>query len=103
MWAYFRSEKEKFRFFLYCTPLVDIYRRPLLKRMGQEKLDLLKTRNLTLTAKFRLGEQTGLKLDPAAVARSMMCAKAPDGNLLFTSDDFLTAKQILGFFSHPIK
>ena len=52
-----------------------------------------------LTAKFRLGEQTGLKLDPAAVARSMMCAKASDGNLLFTSDDFLTAKQIPGFFS----
>ena len=30
MWVYFRDEKEKFRFFLYCTPLVDIYRRPLL-------------------------------------------------------------------------
>ncbi len=52
-----------------------------------------------LTAKFRLGEQTGLKVYPAAVARSMMCAKALDGNLLFTSDDFLTAKQISGSFS----
>ena len=52
-----------------------------------------------LTAKFRLGEETGLKADPAAVARSMMCAKGEDGNLMFTSDDFLTAKQISGFFS----
>ncbi len=29
----------------------------------------------------------------------MMCAKGEDGNLMFTSDDFLTAKQISGFFS----
>jgi Arf-GAP/Rho-GAP domain/ANK repeat/PH domain-containing protein 3 len=52
-----------------------------------------------LTAKFKIGEQTGIKLDPAAVARSMMSAKGPDDKLLFTSEDFLTAKQISGFFS----
>ena len=70
-----------------------------LKTSGAGKTRFTENQKSYLTAKFRLGEQTGLKLDPAAVARSMMCAKAPDGNLLFTSDDFLTAKQISGFFS----
>ena len=40
-----------------------------------------------------------MKVDPNAVARSMMTAKGTDGNLLFSSSDFLTAKQISGFFS----
>lgn len=52
-----------------------------------------------LTAKFRIGEETGIKSDPTAVARSMMFAKDPDGSLIFKSDDFLTSKQIAGFFS----
>ena len=52
-----------------------------------------------MTAKFRLGEETGNKADPAAVARSMMCAKDSTGNMLFKSDEFLTANQIAGFFS----
>ena len=46
-----------------------------------------------------LGEQTGKKTDPAAVARSMMCAKDSNGSRLFTSEDYLTANQIAGFFS----
>jgi hypothetical protein len=29
----------------------------------------------------------------------MMCAKGKDSKLMFTSNDFLTAKQISGFFS----
>ena len=79
-----------------------VNRRPMgwaLKTSGAGKTRFTENQKSYLTAKFRLGEQTGLKVDPAAVARSMMCAKAPDGNLLFTSDDFLTAKQISGFFS----
>ena len=52
-----------------------------------------------LTTKFKLGEQTGSKADPAAVARSMMCAKDATGDRLFSSDEFLTATQIAGFFS----
>ena len=70
-----------------------------LKASGAGKTRFTENQKSYLTAKFRLGEQTGLKVDPAAVARSMMCANAPDGNLLFTSNDFLTAKQISGFFS----
>ena len=52
-----------------------------------------------LTTKFKLGEQTGSKADPAAVARSMMCAKDATGDRLFSSDEFLPATQIAGFFS----
>ena len=66
--------------------------------MGQGGTGSPKPRSY-LTAKFRLGEQTGNKADPAAVARSMMCAKDWSGSRLFTSDDFLTANQVAGFFS----
>ena len=52
-----------------------------------------------LTTKFKLGEQSGQKADPASVARAMVSAKDGSGNRLFTSDDFLSASQIAGFFS----
>ena len=52
-----------------------------------------------LTNRFKLGEQTGQKADPASVARAMVSAKDSSGNRLFTSDDFLSASQIAGFFS----
>ena len=52
-----------------------------------------------LTNRFRLGEQTGQKADPASVARAMVSAKDASGNRLFTSADFLSASQIAGFFS----
>ena len=52
-----------------------------------------------LSTKFKLGEQTGSKADPAAVARSMLYAKDATGDRLFSSDEFLTATQIAGFFS----
>ena len=52
-----------------------------------------------LTTKFKLGEQTGSKADPAAVARSVMCSKDATGDRLFSSNEFLTATQIAGFFS----
>lgn len=52
-----------------------------------------------LTNRFKLGEQTGQKADPASVARAMVSAKDASGNRLFTSNDFLSASQIAGFFS----
>ena len=52
-----------------------------------------------LTNRFRLGEQTGQKADPASVARAMVSAKDASGNRLFTSADFFSASQIAGFFS----
>ena len=52
-----------------------------------------------LTNRFKLGELTGQKADPASVARVMASAKDASGNHLFTSDDFLSANQIAGFFS----
>ena len=42
---------------------------------------------------------TGHKADPASVARSMMYAKDANGLRLFSSEEFLTSKQIAGFFS----
>lgn len=50
--------------------------------------------------RFKLGEQTGQKADPASVTRAMASAKDASGNNLFTSDDFLSASQIARFFSH---
>ena len=47
---------------------------------------------------FKLGEQTGQKADPASAARAMVSAKDASGKRLFTSDDFLSASQIAGFF-----
>ena len=42
--------------------------------------------------------QTGSKAGPAAVARSVMCANDATRDRLFSSDEFLTATQIAGFF-----
>ena len=70
-----------------------------LKTSGSSRSRFTEDQKSYLTAKFQIGEQTGMKLDPADVARSMMCAKGQDGNLLFTAEDFLTPKQITGFFS----
>jgi len=52
-----------------------------------------------LYKKFQLGETTGHKADSTSVARSMMIAKDIHGNLLFTSNEFLTSHQISSYFS----
>lgn len=52
-----------------------------------------------LLAKFQIGEQTGRKCNPATVAVEMRRAKGEDGELLFDSNEYLTAKQISGVFS----
>ena len=52
-----------------------------------------------LTSKFQIGEVTGRKFDPAAVAKSMMTAKNANGERLFSSSEFLTSQQISGVFS----
>ena len=49
--------------------------------------------------KFQQGESSGRKMDPASVARSMLTAVDSRGNRIFSSEDFLTASQIAGFFS----
>ena len=52
-----------------------------------------------LTNKFNLGETTGRKANPDDVAKDMMRARDVDGNRMFSSDEFLTARQIASFFS----
>jgi len=52
-----------------------------------------------LDDKFRIGQQTGHKLDPATVARDMRYAKKSDGARLCHPEEFLTAAQIQSYFS----
>ena len=52
-----------------------------------------------LSAKFQIGERTGLKADPASVATAMRKAKDVNGERLFDSTEFLTAQQVARFFS----
>ena len=52
-----------------------------------------------LSAKFQIGERTGLKEDPASVATAMRKAKDVNGERLFDSTEFLTAQQVASFFS----
>ena len=85
-----------------CTRASRTYRQEMgwaLRSSGSRRTRFTPTQKSYLTTKFRLGEQTGNKADPLTVARSMMCAKDSNGSRLFTSDEFLTASQIAGFFS----
>ena len=68
-------------------------------RAGAPRKRFTSSQKAYLTAKFKLGEQSGQKADPASVARAMVSAKDASGNRPFTSDDFLTANQIAAFFS----
>ena len=52
-----------------------------------------------LTNKFLIGETTGQKANPAQVVRSMITARDETGKRVFSSAEFLTAKQITSFFS----
>ena len=52
-----------------------------------------------LSAKFQIGECTGLTADPASVATAMRKAKDVNGEWLFDSTEFLTLQQVASFFS----
>ena len=52
-----------------------------------------------MSAKFQIGERTGLKADPASVATAMRKAKDVNGKRLFHSTEFFTAQQVASFFS----
>ena len=52
-----------------------------------------------LDDKFKIGEQTGFKADPAQVAQDMRHAKHEDGSRRFTVDEFLAPQQIKSYFS----
>ena len=52
-----------------------------------------------LRDKFSIGESTGNKANPVAVAKSMISARDSNGQHLFSSAEFLTSKQISSFFS----
>ena len=48
---------------------------------------------------FLLGEQTGRKSDADEVSKAMRKSRNADGTLIFQSDEFLTSRQIMSFFS----
>ena len=48
---------------------------------------------------FSIGQETGHKLDAAAVACDMRFARDEGGNRRFTVDDFLTPQQVQSYFS----
>ena len=52
-----------------------------------------------LDDKFKIGERTGFKADPAQVAQDMRHAKHEDGSRRFTVDEFLAPQQIKSYFS----
>ena len=52
-----------------------------------------------LVARFNIGQESGMKLDAAAVAKEMRRARGADGERLFKISDFLTAQQVASFFS----
>ena len=52
-----------------------------------------------LNDKFEIGSNTGRKADPAQVAKEMRYLKKADGDLMFTSSEWKTTRQITSYFS----
>ena len=52
-----------------------------------------------LTAKFDLGERSGLKADPAQVALDMRTARDEGNNRLFGREEWISKTQVQGYFS----
>ena len=70
-----------------------------LKSAGSKRSRFSAAQKSYLTDKFKIGELTKKKVDPASVARSMTTARNTNGSRLFTSDNLLTGTQIANFFS----
>ena len=51
------------------------------------------------TARFNIGQESGMKLDAEVVAKEMRRARGSDGERLFKVSEFLTAQQVASFFS----
>ena len=62
------------------------------KRFSSKQGDYLK-------AIFDIGQQSGINANPSSVLQGMRTAKDNDGQRIFTSNEFLTTKQIASLFS----
>lgn len=71
----------------------------LRSNQGRKKKRFSEKQKSFLTDRFLIGEATGRKEDAMSVAKAMMTVKDADGHCLFNSTEFLTSKQIAGFFS----
>ena len=56
-----------------------------------------------LDEKFMSGEVSGHKLDPANVSKQMRTVRDSNGQRLFTPEEYLSSKQIKGYFSRRSK
>ena len=73
-----------------------------LHQKGSSKRFPTKVRQYLIT-KFKMGQETGRKEDPAQVAKDMRTALTGDGERFFNRTDWLTKSQIQGFFSRLSK
>ena len=71
----------------------------LRSNQGRKKKRFSEKQKIFLTDRFLIGEATGRKEDAMSVAKAMMTVTDADGDCLFNSTEFLTSKQIAGFFS----
>jgi len=55
-----------------------------------------------LTEKFNIGAKSGQKADPGQVSKAMRYLRNKDGALLFSPDEWKSAKQVASFFKQTI-
>ena len=60
------------------------------------------TQRSYLETKFNMGQSTGRKMDPEAVAKEMRRSLDSNGKRLFKASEYLTAQQISSFFSRLV-
>ena len=60
---------------------------------------LTETQKEYLVARRNIAQESGMKLDAAAVAKEMRCVKGADSERLFEISEFLTAQQVASFLS----
>ena len=67
-------------------------------RSSKKSTRLSEAQRWYLESKFKVGQETGLNLDPVDVVRDMSYGRSQQGAKLFTEDEFLTAQQIQSYF-----
>ena len=60
---------------------------------------MTETQKEYLVARRNIAQESGMKLDAAAVAKEMRCVKGADSERLFEISEFLTAQQVASFLS----
>jgi hypothetical protein len=72
-------------------------------RQAKKSKPFNKNQKAFLEEKFMIGETSGHKLDATTLSRQMRTAKDSKGQRRFTLEEFLSTKQIKGYFSRRSK